>query len=338
MSGGGQLNLNYLMERMEEIDCPICGSPRSYTIYQGKAFRGGIQLRYVICTHCTHIYLSPRPSLDAYKEFYQHDDYSRLTLEGAGKSYADKIRDYDTDVPFQKKIEEGKRLHREYVSGILKHSDIVFDFGAGNGGWLYGLRELTKCWIDGVEASDFCVNYIKERTGVDIFPGTIEEIGDQITGKYKDQVRLCIVSGSLQHMVDPMRCLRIAHTISKEDGYLYICNRSLFDHYMSLQSKMRLFKELATIDHPHYFHKDAYYFMVEKAGFEPLRYNPHSNVRHGHMELFARRVPVPGEVSQKTLYRDVVARIAQMEAEIRRYRSFPARLRRYIKRKLAARS
>ena len=338
MSGGKQLDLAYLMDCMEEIDCPICGSPESYTIYEGEAFRGGVKIRYVICTHCTHIYLSPRPSLQGYKEFYRHDDYSRMTLSGAGKSYDEKMKDYDSDIPFQKKIEEGKRLYKEYVSGILKEGDIVFDFGAGNGGWLYGLQELSKCRVDGNEASDFCVDFIKKRIGIDIFPGPIEEVGNQIIDKYREQARLCIVSGSLQHMVDPTLCLRTAHDILKEDGYLYICNRGLFEHYMSLQSKMRLFRELATIDHPHYFHRDAYYYMVEKAGFQVLHFNPHSNVRYAHMDLFAKKVSQTDDVSPKTSYQNVLAQIAKMEADIHRYRSFPARLLRYIKRKLGIRS
>ncbi len=309
------LDLNYLINSLETISCPICGCPESRKVYQGSARRGNIGLFCVICTYCAHLYLNPRPSLKAYTEFYRNDDYRRLTFRKT--DYCNERLKIHNHNYFQERMGHGQRLYNEYLKNILKKDDIVFDFGAGDGAWLFGLRQLTGCKIDGNEPSLVDVQFIKEKMGLDIFSGPIEDVGDEIIARYKGKVKLAIVSGSLQHMLEPMRCLNIAWQILCPEGYLYICNIDLFDYLSFKRDNPSLFKEILTIDHPHYFHKDLYIFMAEKSGFKVINFKAKSTIRLKLMEIFAQKVSRPQKLIPKVSYKEILSRINRKEIMIK---------------------
>lgn len=327
-------DLNYLIDSVTTISCPICGCEEHQKVYRGPAFRGNLELTCVICTYCTHLYLNPRPSLEAYSEFYSKDDYGRLASVGKKKYSRSSMHEENY---FQERTGQGTRLYNEYLKDILTENDIVFDFGAGDGAWLFGLRESSGCEINGNEPGLLHVEFIKKRMGLEIFYGSTEDLGDQIADKYKGKAKLAIVSGSLQHMINPMKCLSIARSILTEDGYLYICNWNLFDR-MSLESENAiLLRECISIDHPHYFHKNSYMFMVKKAGFEVLNFKPVSTIRTKvrHMEIFARKVPLPEKVLPELKTDEILSKIDKMESDVRRYRTFSVVYHlRFIKRKI----
>ena len=319
------IDLSYLSDSKENIDCPICNSNSSKVLYKGPAWRGKIDLTFVICTECTHLFLNPRPTLEAYEKFYVNDDYDRLICESRGKSYVDKSNLYEKDdSDFQTQAGRGRRMHDQYLCDIIGKEDIVFDFGTGDGSWLYGLREKTGCIVDGNEVSASDVDFIKEKLGVDIFLGTTEAVGDAIVEKYKNKVRVAIVSGSLQHMLDPMYCLDIAHQILRQDGYLYICNFDIFTRSLSVKSDLKLlFKELVTVDHPHLFHRNSYKYITEKSGFEIVKFNPCSTVRYKRMEIFAKKTNIPKSVTPKNNYSDILNQINDADSAVLRYRNSP---------------
>ena len=305
-----------LRENSEHISCPICGSNTYARVFEGTALRENF-IVCVICKNCTHIYLNPRPSIQSYKEFYSGDNYFQLCALSTKMSLEEKLRQFENEDYWRERFGHGQRLYEIYLTERLIKDDLVFDFGCGDGAWLWALHELTGCRVDGQEISELYGQVVSKRLGIDIFLGPVEELGERIIEKHKGKVKLAIVSGSLQHMLDPMMCLRIAHNILTDDGYLYVCNWSLFEHYMcSYQGTepRRLPAEVFSWEHVHYFHETSYKFMLEKAGFEIQNLNLESLVRPRHMEVFARKKDLLGPVSATVGFDDIVARLRALES------------------------
>jgi len=322
MKSSSSPKLTYLTNSMEFISCPICGGKEYRKIYEGIVQRGEVNITCVICTHCTHLYLNPRPSLEAYTKFYDEDDYGKVALAVKKKAYSERSHIHD-EAFFQERTGHGTRLYKKYLAGRLTKSDMVFDFGAGDGAWLQGLRQATGCAIDGNEPMSLQVQFIKKRLGIDVFHAPIEELADKIVEKYRSRIRLVIACDSLEHMVDPMMCLHIARSILADDGYLYICNWDILHRMEQPTAAGRLLEECLSIDHAQYFHKNSYRFMVQKAGFEILNFESISTIREkaDHMEIFARKASVPEQLSPELGCHQVLSRMAGIESDVRRYRT-----------------
>lgn len=297
------------------IACPLCGSWRQEPVYEGIALRGN-ELTCVICLDCTHLFLSPRPPMEAFKGFYEGESYFHLCANFSSVTLEEKLSQFDDEAFWRERFGHGERLHAKYLDGVVGPGDLVFDFGCGDGGWLEALRDITGCEVDGEEISDVYVDVVRKRLGVDIFLGPIEELGEQIVDKHEGKAALAIVSGSLQHMLDPMSCLAIAHRILRPGGLLYVCNWSLFAHYMTPYAgdRQRLLGEVLSWEHVHYFHAGSYAPMLERAGFEVLDFNEESEVRPRHMDAFARRAEGPVPVHARTDAAAVTARLRALES------------------------
>jgi SAM-dependent methyltransferase len=320
-----QLNLSYMTTTMQKVSCPICEKTESTIISSGKS-RGKIDLTYVICHSCTHIYMKYVPSKEAYTKFYTLGDYRRLTGDNQ------KLRDSKN---FALKSSQGARLYYEYLQGKILKEDIIFDFGCGDGAWLAGLQNTVDCHVTGNEPSQEDADFIKKNLGIDIYVGLIEDCYENILSDLKGKVKLAIISGSLQHMLDPMKCLRLANQILRDDGYLYVCNKNIFVHYISKKSPYpRFFLDLRTADHPHYFHENSYKNMIQSAGFEILSFSNDSKVRKVHMEIFAQKNMLKSYEYQNCEYTKIIDELITKENEVKKFRSPSARFQRWLNRKL----
>jgi len=315
-------DLTYLIDSMHVINCPICGSEEYHDVFEGEVARGRIKLRCVICVNCTHLYLNPAPSLEAYARFYESDDYGKIACACKNKPYSQRSTIHDEQI-FQARSKYGAMLYNQYFKDELGQGDVVFDFGAGDGAWLYGLRKETGCIVDGNELMGLHVKFIKERLGLDVFQYPIEKIEKPLLEKYNNNVKLVIASDSLEHMVDPMRCLEMARSILAGDGYLYICNWDIIDRMAEPGPGGRLFAEYVSVDHPHYFHENSYRYIVEKAGFEVVHFNVSSEIRPApkHMEIVARKRQTIKEVVPEKNFEDILGDIASVEFKVKHYRT-----------------
>jgi SAM-dependent methyltransferase len=299
----------------ETIPCPLCGSWDLEPIYEGVGLRGN-HVHCVICRRCTHIHINPRPTLEAFKRFYQGVDYFELCAEFSRMSIEEKLAQFEDDSFWERRSVHGERLYARYLTGRLGPEDTVFDFGCGDGAWLWSLQQSSGCQVDGEEISDHYVEVVKRKLGVDIFNGPIEEVAEDIVAKHEGGVRLAIVSGSLQHMLDPLLCLRAAHQILAEDGFLFVCNWSIFEHYLSPygDEPSRLIGESLSWEHPHYFHEASFRFMLEQSGFELVDLQIESPIRERHMHAFAKKARPRDDIEPIHDVDGVVARVRSLES------------------------
>lgn len=299
----------------QRIPCPLCGSERLASLYEGVALRGN-DLVLSMCQKCSHMFVNPRPSIEVFEDFYHGDNYFHLCAEFSRMSLEDKMKQFDSAEFWKERGSHGQRLYEKYLNGRLSASDTVFDFGCGDGGWLWGLQQATGCAVDGEEISDVYVRVASQRLGIPIFAGPIEKTADAIIEKHRGKIRLVIVSGSLQHMLDPVLCLRAAREILVDDGLLYVCNWSIFEHYMAAYEDQarRLLGEILSWEHLHYFHETTLKFMIQAAGFEVLDFALESSVRPRHMEALARKTDQPAALPNAD-------KVASIEMRIRAFES-----------------
>lgn len=322
--------LQYLLEQ-EEIDCPLCHS-KDYREAASTRERGGFNVRAVLCNKCGHIYLNSRPTLSAYKKFYYDSDYrgyfsSPDSAEEKNRKRWEKMHEPEY---LEKRKAHGRRLYHRYMHKYLKSDDLVFDFGCGDGMWLAGLKEMCGCRIAGCEADAFYKDYIRKNLGIEISVGLLEEIIEDLRAEYSGKVKLGIISGSMQHMVDPMNCLRVIRDILADDGLLYVCNKDLFNDELD-RHKIGL-AQYISIDHPHYFHPSSYEFMVKKAGYEIIEFSPDSQVRFKHMEILAGKA-LNSNTPEPRLKPDKVfnkLRIANIHYRTKSFLQLPAKIKRKI--------
>jgi len=284
------LTLEESGDRREHIACPLCSSTCEVAIYEGIALRGN-NLRLAMCLDCSHMFINPRPSMDVFKEFYADESYFHLCADHFEVSLDEKMAQFGQEAFWGERFVHGKLLYDKYLTGVLSEQDVVFDFGCGDGAWLWALREITHCDVDGEEVSPIYAEVVKEHLGKEIFVGPVEEVADDIIDKYRGRAKLAIVSGSLQHMLDPVKCLRAAREILTPDGLLYVCNWSIFDHYMASYpgERRRMVGEILSWEHLHYFHELSFKFMLAQAGFEVVDFSAESEIRPRHMDAIAKK-------------------------------------------------
>lgn len=324
MSEISNLDLSYIKETMHEVDCPIC-CEKDYKIVSEGHGRGGIFLKYVICEGCGHIYMKNRPSNLGYNKFYESGDYRILTKPTKRNLTSSNI---SSDEHFSKKAySHGERLYNNHLKNFLNEGDIVFDFGAGNGAWLYGLQKVSKCKVEGLEPSKSDVENINKILNANIYCGLIEDFQDKIIADLKNKVSVAIISGSLQHMIDPMKCLFVAKKILRPGGLLYVCNKDIFSHYLSLFSPdPRKFDDLRTIDHPHYFYCESYKQMIERSGMRVVHFGMNSSVRYVHMEIIAKKDNKFDFNKKNINTKNVLIKIRIMEICVVIFNSLPTRI------------
>lgn len=284
---GPDRSLGFLMAKYLEdliaIDCPLCR--RNDATQVGSRSRGKLAIRTVVCTGCGLIYLNPKPSPGKYHEFYASGDYRRFLERVKGR---DGARDGDSvlaDGKFEKRKGDGRDTAQRYFKGILGRGDLYFDFGCDLGGVMAGVAEETGCEFMGNEPSEPCAAYIRDKLGIVILNSTMEEVDEEDRKKYSGRVKVGSIIGVLEHVNDPLRCLKIVSDMLVDDGCLYV---ESFDIFKRMQAKTEGIDDIATIDHQYYFHRDVYLFMLELCGFEAIRFD-YAGRKGDMMRVLARK-------------------------------------------------
>ena len=243
---------------LEETKCNICSSARSKTLYKsGKPFQK--EDKYLItevipkipqeilrCLDCGLIYAKPERGPEELASFY---------INMADEEY--------------KNEEVGRRISAKNVLSKLRKfgkSSRLLDIGCATG---FLLDEARKDgWeVHGVELSKWCVEYAKEKLGLDIFCGTLKNapFGDS----FFDAV---ILNDVIEHLPDPKNTLIEIRRVLKKDGIVCI-NTPDIDSLLSKMLKARWWG--INQAHLFYFTKETLTKMLTSAGFVPIKFTRH---------------------------------------------------------------
>jgi SAM-dependent methyltransferase len=194
---------------METVSCNLCGSSATTpvaTVPDLLLERRQVTATLVRCTQCGLVYQNPRPTLAEIGQHYppEYDSYVDHAAQRKRNWLLQKAIDYGID----------KRCH--FVTRH-KRQGSVLDIGCATGTFLLGMRRQGPWQTYGVELTDAVAQIARERHGLTVFTGTVEQAA--YPAAMFDAVTLWDV---FEHLHDPAGSLREIRRILKPDGVLVI--------------------------------------------------------------------------------------------------------------------
>ena len=205
--------LLYSLSLPQEI-CVLCGS-KDYKI------AGNIHgWPWHQCNNCTHAfngrYLPPEKVLEFYKITDEPINYS--------DTYTDpEVQDYRRDYVSEAKV--------NYITRYCSNKNRTWlDVAAGNGDVLY-LAKNRGYEVSGIEINPDSVRFAKERYGVDLYLGKIEDY-DKEVGKKWDIISFLGISDIIEN---PVEYMQIAVRLLNRDGIMVMS----FPNFDSLSTRVQ---------------------------------------------------------------------------------------------------
>jgi 2-polyprenyl-3-methyl-5-hydroxy-6-metoxy-1,4-benzoquinol methylase len=262
------------MNSLKHVSCNFCGgsntkllyastvgdTPPTAEDYVGTHPGYGKYHDLVQCQNCSLIYMNPRDA-----------EIPRLLSEVVDHDYIDSQN--ERIEMFQNHLKLIKRF---------KPQGSLLDIGCYAGTFL-SLAKQAGYRVEGVEPSVWAANYAKEQTGAEVHCESIEKMA--LPENSFDIVTLWDV---VEHLEDPLLCLKKAYRAMKPDGILIISThnigslfaRSLGSHYPWL---MRF--------HLYHFTPDTLAMLGAKAGFS--RVMTESYKKRFSLAYFLQRIHFP---------------------------------------------
>lgn len=283
--------LAYLKNNNDYTDCTCCNKSAEFSrpLINGIG-RDGLYHQYNFCMKCGAVFKPYRVNQSNYAKFYKSRDYNKMVIllkQKAGKKTKAKAKN-----AINSSKSHGHRFIKEFGNYIPKNGTIL-DIGAGNGSWLVGINERRPDLnLIALEPSKDHIERIQKLLPKNKhYCGTAEDLYEIILKDQMSKINLIIISGSLQHSLSPFKVVELCKKLLSKDGYLYMCNQDLFDHYTNpfLRNPYEL-KNLMTIDHPQYFHIRQYKNLTQSFGFKTIKFSKSSKVRFQRMEILAKNI------------------------------------------------
>lgn len=179
-------------KNLENIDCPLCQMNNFEHLFSIE------YLNFVRCNTCGLVYINPHPAIGDLLKVYSPGlkEWTRV------ETYIDKKID----------------LFKNYLTKVeaVKEKGKILDIGCGIGLFLKIARE--KGWDTyGVDVSCKDIEYAKRNYNLNVFKGTIEDANYP-----NDFFDVITMWDFIEHITDPLSCLKEVRRILKNDGMLFI--------------------------------------------------------------------------------------------------------------------
>jgi len=186
--------------------CPICQNVYHKVLDFGGYKHQGQFHDLIKCLKCDFMFLHPKPSQDLLKKLYNNSEYFTKDCSGGG------------EVAYEDSFKQNKKRYQEIISRLKKYKKggLLLEVGCAGGHFL----ELAKDFgykVEGIEISSNIAELAKEKLGLNIIVGTIEDI--KLPSQKYDIVYLGDV---LEHIYNLDSFLKEIFRILKPFGLLYI--------------------------------------------------------------------------------------------------------------------
>ncbi len=226
------------MADKEFIPCNLCNNDKFKLLYTKK--HDNMEYRIVKCKSCGLICMNPRLTEEKNKELYGNLYY-----------YFDRESD---KMNINKAVEQFKivELYSAKTRGKL------LEIGCAKGFFLKIARD--NGWeTQGIDISDYACKYARERFGLNVIEGTLEDI--DLPEKCFDLITLW---DTVEHFRDPQKALGKIKRLLKDDGMLVIETPNINSVFFKLYRRYWLgFNPF----HLYYFSPRTLGSMLSKLGF-----------------------------------------------------------------------
>jgi len=121
--------------------------------------------------------------------------------------------------------------------------------------------------VTGIELSENSRKFAKKFRNIDLYPNSLEEFNEFSSTKWD------VISffGVLEHLPEPMKILKLCHTMLKKDGIIVIDvpNYNSISSYVQKLTK-KPHRHLVPVEHIMLFTIQSIEFGLKKAGFKPF--------------------------------------------------------------------
>ncbi|MEQ1894743.1 MAG: class I SAM-dependent methyltransferase [Planctomycetota bacterium] len=240
-------------------------------------------VRIVRCEGCSLVFASPQPTQGELESYY-------------GPEYFHKNAEKFLRFPMQRDVELRLTRYLDELRAVCP-TGRVLDVGCGTGlfPWLCGEAGFSAT---GVELSPYASELGRERLGVDIRTGRLEEM-DAI-----QRFDAITMWDFLEHTTDPVDILRRAHALLEDGGHLLMTVPNVGSWWARCMGARWVGFDKAS-EHLFYFTHKSLGRMLERAGFTPLSVRAHSWICTTSFvtERGAKAWPFGGGLLQKTVQR-----------------------------------
>lgn len=244
------------MAEKAEFLCPLCSSAKHRPFEQVSSF--GLKINYFLCSNCGLVFQNPAASQAGDPQFYEQT-YRKIYQQ--------------SELPTPKDLRQ-QHLRAEHALRFLQANGVkklarCLDIGASSGLFLETLRNELGAQVAGVELGQA---YREIAAAKDIaMYSSLDELEKSRLRKFQ----LVSLMHVLEHLNDPLaELIRIREQLLSSDGYLLVEVPNLYAHDSFELAHLLCFS-------PHTLKQ-----ILEKAGFQILRYKAHGQPRSKTLKLF----------------------------------------------------
>jgi SAM-dependent methyltransferase len=248
---------------LEEAECPTCGTAAGSRFVFQRTDGLGIRL----CDGCGLMFVSPRLTPHKLAEIYESEDFCDTSvLDNFNYEQWKQQTGYVIHALSSYKV-KGALL--DLVANYVPAGGRLLDVGSGFGLTVYEANR-RGFQAEGIDISQRLANLAREKLGVTVHCGRIEE-----TGLEQDGYDAVIFWDVLEHVHNPLEILAKIRRIIRPRGYLFgqVPNwRGLTNRYKTFLNRHGLaqkqFKHFGIPHHVFNFDECSLRGMLGKCGFE----------------------------------------------------------------------
>ena len=224
----------------EEISCPACNSLNKEPEFKKNGFS------FSSCKECGSLFLNPRPTKEAFDNFYKDSKSSKYWAEHFYPSTAESRRKNI----FQPRV---KRIQKLCLDNNFNPSSVM-DVGSGYGIFLEEWKKINpKTELIGVEPSKHLAKICRDKN-----INVLEEVVEEVTG-FDQKIELLVCFEVFEHIHNPKEFIEKLKELIKPNGYIVLSTLTISGFDLQL-----LWENSNSISPPHHIN-----FLSIK-GFEHL--------------------------------------------------------------------
>lgn len=231
-----------MTSNQQNLSCYLCGSTKCSKIHD--KIRYDLSPRPYQCDQCNFVFLYPRMTPEAEKEFYE-------------KFYRSTYDNQEAEKLWKASLPEAKSRVSRFMNLYSKETRVL-EIGCASGYFLFSVKEHVKS-TTGVELTTDFVRYARGR-GLDVRE-SLNEVPD-------NSCDLIFMFHVLEHIEDPIQFLKDLKKKLSHSGKLIIEVPNVDDVLVStykIKSHLDFYWEIA---HKYYFSKDTLKQVMDRAGYK----------------------------------------------------------------------